>query len=180
LFPDKYAPEFKNLPNSIEIDMEQTQSTTSLDLSNIVSDQDNLDSNIRLTHEIDNELNDICEVSKVGSALQFAPTKTGSGSLSLIAESNGRKTTVNIPVNIKLATGVDAITHNEGRIVITENRVNIYGLSGMEFLICSANGNTVSGFRAEGEESHIVLSLPAGVYILRSIDNSRTVKFLIK
>lgn len=180
LFPDKYAPEFKNLPNSIEIDMEQTQSATSLDLSNIVSDQDNLDSNIRLTHEIDNELNDICEVTKVGSTLQFAPTKTGSGSLSLIAESNGRKTTVNIPVNIKLATGVDAITHNEGRIVITENRVNIYGLSGMEFLICSANGNTVSGFRAEGEESHIVLSLPAGVYILRSIDNSRTVKFLIK
>ena len=183
VFPDKYAPQFKGLSSfTLEYDPENdSEFDQKILLDGLVSDADNIDANIHVSAETDAALSAVCDITAKGLELTFKAKGQGNGSLTLLAESNGRVSSINIPVVVKSNTsGISDAEMAAGSITVSDYKAHLYGLDGHEFVVYSLDGRAVSAFRAEGEECHVALMLPAGTYVLSSVDGSRSMKFILR
>ena len=98
VFPDKYAPQFKGLSSfTLEYDPENdSEFDQKILLDGLVSDADNIDANIHVSAETDAALSAVCDITAKGLELTFKAKGQGNGSLTLLAESNGRVSSINI------------------------------------------------------------------------------------
>ncbi|MGM9859332.1 MAG: DUF5074 domain-containing protein, partial [Muribaculaceae bacterium] len=177
IFPDKYAPEFGTLPTNIHVNMDVATPYT-LDLSG-VSDEDGIDACIALSVD-DSDISSIADVVCSGRTIQISHKGiVGEGTLSINAESNGKITTVDIPVQIGKSTGVnDAIA--TGVISFSDNRLHLCGLSGKQFVIYNVAGAAVGAFDVESDDVTVTLALVPGAYIVASTDGTRRIKINIQ
>ena len=177
IFPDKYAPEFGDMPESIFVNVDVAEPYT-LDLSG-VSDADGIDACIALSVD-DSDLSSIADVVCNGHTVTISHKGViGDGTLSINAESNGKISTVDIPVQIGKSTGVnDAIA--AGVISFSENRLHLIGLCGKQFVIYNVAGNEVGAFDVESEDVTVSLALVPGAYIVASTDGTRRIKINIQ
>ena len=190
IFPDKYAPEFGEMPELRFTP--DNNAPVEIDLSEIVTDRDNHDVNIKVerifpeksetaaAHEAGNTLDDIAEVTLESKKLTVVPraNAVGKATLTLKAESNGRVSTIDIPVINDTSTGVDLTDAGNGTISIVDRRITASGMNGAHFTVYDMAGVAVSAFTADSDRTSVVLTVPAGVYILTAGD--RTFKFSVK
>lgn len=177
IFPDKYAPEFGDIePIDIRYIEGQTPEAKTIDLTDLVTDRDNIAANIRLS--IVSEESDIYEASLDGKTLTVTakPGQFGMESITLKAESNGVVTTVDIPVNIELISGVDNAYTDNGIITVSGHTVRILNMEGTDFMVYDMNGRAVSAFSANSNDARVRLTVPDGIYIICSADGKRKVK----
>ncbi len=188
IFPDKYAPEFGEMPELRFTP--DNNAPVEIDLSEIVTDRDNHDVNIKVerifpeksesAREAGNTLDDIAEVTLEGKKLTVVPraNAVGKATLTLKAESNGRVSTIDIPVINDTSTEVDLADAANGTISIVDRRITASGMNGAHFTVYDMAGVAVSAFTADSDRTSVVLTVPAGVYILTAGD--RTFKFSVK
>lgn len=182
VFPDKFAPQFSDIP-SVEITINgNAGAPRAIDLEGCVTDADNIDSNIRLSVYCPAELAEVAEVSLSGRrTLAVTPRGKGRSSFTLVAESNGRTTSVNVPVVvIDTTVGIESAGAVGGNITVTGRRVNVRNLAGTEFTVFDMTGRAVSAFRADSDDATILLAIPAGMYVITDSQGVRTIKFTIR
>lgn len=184
IFPDKYAPEFSNLPD-ISVDLAKADDVCTVDLKEYVSDKDNIDAAIRLSlldaNSAANAVEGIVDAELNDGVLQVKPVAAGHGSLTVKAESNGKTTTISIPYVVEdSASGINDVHGKAATVTVTDNIVTVRGLQGVMFTIYDVAGRTVGAFVADSGCSRFALTLSAGVYVLTSADGSHTLKFAIK
>lgn len=184
IFPDKYAPEFADVPE-ISVDLAKADDVCTIDLKEYVSDKDNLDAAIRLSlvdaNPAANSADGIVDAELRGGVLTVKPVVAGHGSLSVKAESNGKTTTISLPYAVEdSASGINDVNGSAAMVAVTDNVVTVKGLMGVSFAIYDVAGRTVGAFVADSDCSCIALTLSAGVYVLTSADGSHTLKFAIK
>lgn len=189
VFPDKHAPEFGEI-DDIEISIGQNVTDDFvLDLSELVTDKDHNDYNIKISHVAASapvsrgaatSLGDIADVKVDGKTVTITPIKEGKATLSLQAQSNGKTTLVDIPVSIFKTSGVDGVSEIGGTITVTGRRVNVKGMEGCDFFVYDMAGSAVAAFHADSDDVSVVLAVPSGVYVVASADGRRAVKVSIK
>ncbi|MDE6310783.1 MAG: leucine-rich repeat protein [Muribaculaceae bacterium] len=201
IFPDKHAPMFAELP-TIELSLENDAAGYDLDLTDIVSDADNHDFNIRLSllsREIENKSqvislfemtdedsdnerkNAVIDAELDGRTLTLTPLTSGQTSLTLVAESNGKTTQKAIPVTVKSIDSGIASPSSDGSICIVNKTLYIRGHEGETFIINDLSGRARGAFIVSDNEFRIDLALSEGIYLLQS-DKSlgHSFKFIIK
>lgn len=183
VFPDKHAPEFSEIP-AVEIfvngDVNKAVAKT-IDLSDCVTDADNIDSNIRLTLQCSDDLAEVAEVSLTGKrTLTVTPVSKGRSSFTIVAESNGRSASVNVPVVVDSTVGLDNAATVGGNITVVGRRVVLKGLAGVDFTVFDMAGRAVCGFRADSDDATVRLAIPSGAYLLSDSHGSRSIKFVIR
>ncbi len=177
IFPDKYAPEFGEIESvDIRYIEGQTPEAKTIDLTDLVTDRDNIAADIRLS--IISEESDIYEAALNGKTLTVTakPGQFGMESITLKAESNGVVTTVDIPVNIELISGVDNAYTDNGIITVSGHTVRVLNMEGTDFVVYDMSGRAVSAFNANSNDARIRLTVPDGIYIICSADGKRKVK----
>ncbi len=177
IFPDKYAPEFGDIETiDIRYIEGQTPEAKTIDLTDLVTDRDNIAANIRLS--IVSEESGIYEAALNGKTLTVTakPGQFGMESIALKAESNGVVTTVDIPVNIELISGVDNAYTDNGIITVSGHTVRVLNMEGTDFVVYDMSGRAVSAFNANSNDARVRLTVPDGIYIICSADGKRKVK----
>ncbi|MBD5290192.1 MAG: leucine-rich repeat protein [Bacteroides sp.] len=184
IFPDKYAPEFAEIPE-IALNLDLSTESYELDLTDFVTDKDNPDCNIRLSLVetpalFDDEASTTpAEARLEGKKLTVTPKSKGNINFTLLAESNGRVTQTSVPVSVSaIATGLSSL--NAGSVSLTGNRLNIKGHEGETFVIYDMTGASVGGVYVDSDNFSITLSLPYGVYALRGVNDKSNYKFIIR
>lgn len=196
IFPDKYAPALdEEFP---QLTLKRHESETAgkpyeLDLSEWVSDADNIDYNLAYTlpanHIVraDNELslNDanaadapFVKAALNGKKLTLTPMNKGEGDVVLLVASNGRNSEVHIPVKVDIETGVDGVFADNDRVVVKGNRLYIYGCEGREFTVAGMDGTVYARFIADSPEFVAQFDIRCGVYVLAG--KGISVKFVVK
>lgn len=179
IFPDKYDAEI-SLEN-ISINVKDTALV--LDLSESVTDEDNIDSNIRISIEDPQtsmfkapEENVCAELSLEGKNLTVSPKFQGSRYFTLVAESNGKKSSKTLEIKVDdIGTGMSSIEESEsGTISCNGNEIIFRGFEGVSFDMFAMNGTKM--LTMEVDDNHFVArtNLPAGVYMLRGSNGLST------
>ncbi|MDE5972619.1 MAG: leucine-rich repeat protein, partial [Muribaculaceae bacterium] len=183
VFPDKHAPEFSEI-SSVEIIVNGNGNDVvaqTIDLSGCVTDADNIDSNIRLALQCPDDLAEVAEVSLSDNrTLTVTPVRKGRSSFTLVAESNGRSASVNVPVVVDSTVGLDNAVTVGGNITVVGRRVILKGLAGVDFTVFDMAGRAVCGFRADSDDATIRLAIPSGAYLLSDSHGARSIKFVIR
>lgn len=183
VFPDKYAPEFGEI-KALELYVSPENNAGALpgeEFDINVTDADNIDANITVTLQSTPELEAIADVTLLDRHISVMPKAKGESSLTLVAESNGRTTTVNVPVQVlEKPEGVEAVSADGGVITVRGNRVNVRGMMGAAFTVYDMSGREVSAFEANSDDTTVMLAIPAGTYVLRETTGVRTLKFVLK
>lgn len=166
IFPDKYDAEI----NLEDIDMDLSEEVASFDLSKLVTDKDNHNSNISISLTDSSMLHEqeeapVAYVTLEGKQLSIKPNKTGEHNITLVAESNGRVVSKNIKitVNDRINTGLNGIGDVE------EVRYTVYNLSGAEVMSVMSSENDYS----------FCDTLPSGVYVIYG-SNGECIKKIVK
>lgn len=196
IFPDKYAPALdEEFP---QLTLKRHESETAgkpyeFDLSDWVSDPDNIDYNLAYTlpanhiARADNELglNDVdaadapfVKAALNGKKLTLTPMNKGEGDVVLLVASNGRNSEVHIPVKVDIETGVDGVYADNDRVVVKGNRLYIYGCEGREFTVAGMDGTVYARFIADSPEFVAQFDIRSGVYVLAG--KGISVKFVVK
>lgn len=111
VFPDKYAPEFVGVENSIELAVNGLPHV--VNLAGKVTDQDNLSYNITTTlADAGNAAVATTELD--GTTLTVAPVAEGSTKIVLMAESNGVVTEFPITVTVGTSSGINGVGASDG------------------------------------------------------------------
>ncbi len=182
LFPDKYDAEI----SLDEVTAEYTEGIKAIDLSEYVSDRDNIDANIRLTLLDEPALAagieapaTCADVTLEGRTLTVSPKSAGSRQFTLAAESNGRTVskTVNVTVT-DLRTGIKAPKADNGSISCDGRRTYFRNLDSTEFSLYGTNGNEITRFIVDSEYYVAEFALTDGIYILRG-SNGMTAKIVL-
>lgn len=176
IFPDKYAPEFNDIP-AVTLDHEDT--AVEINLAEVAHDEDNPDTEITVSWCPTPELEKIARVSRHGDILSLLPVSAGSADLKLRAESNGRETYAFVPVTSSVGAGVDGTGSSMKSISVAAGKIRLRGLDGTIFTVCDTAGAAVLMFRAEGDECTVATTLPAGVYVLSDVNGAHTLKFTL-
>lgn len=183
IFPDKYDVNI----NLDRIDMELEDEPVVVDLTELVSDPDNIDSNIRLSlpdnsSDIPARANTtpVAGVTLEGKTLTVTPVSAGSQSFTLKAQSNGREISKNILVNVKdIQNGIYDVEAPNGSIICDGHRVVIDGFMGKEFTVFNDKGIAVTSFIADTDHYILDFGCHTGIFIIVS-DNSVSAKVMIK
>ncbi|MCM1070503.1 MAG: DUF5074 domain-containing protein [[Clostridium] fimetarium] len=184
IFPDKYEAEI--LLDDLSIAL--ADGAMEIDLAELVTDRDNIDSNIRVSL-LDSEaaLNDeaaetpaLCaDAALDGRKLTIVPYSKGSRQLSLAAESNGRVVSKTININVTdQTTGIDGAATTSGAISCDGRRVTFRGLDSAEFALYDANGREMARFDVDGDYYVAEFGFAGGVYILKG-SNGSTAKIVL-
>ncbi len=180
IMPDKYDPEL----SLGAINIESVDRNLEIDLSEYLSDADNIDANIRV------ELADADEDAEVstylanytldGRQLYVNPKAQGSEPLNFVIESNGKRIMASIPVSVG-TTGVDLTLGNAaGKIFTSGQDIILEGYAGFDFSISDMQGCVVGSYHAENVKETIATGLPGGIYILSGVKgNDRCIRKII-
>ncbi|MCH5221299.1 MAG: DUF5074 domain-containing protein [Muribaculaceae bacterium] len=180
IFPDKYAAEI----NVEDIKLEIGDDDFVLDLSDYVTDADNIDSNIRIyiddvaSQSLSNE---IADITLEGRTLSVSPVAVGTTTFTLSAESNGRITSKAIEVAVTdISTGFDSVNGgNNGNILCNGKRITVVGLNGAEFTLYDINGRRLLSFVADSDTFVAQPDCAPGIYLLKG-NNGMNAKIAIK
>ncbi|MDE7179579.1 MAG: DUF5074 domain-containing protein [Muribaculaceae bacterium] len=182
IFPDKY---------DVVIDLEEIAVNTTdgekvLDLSEIISDRDNIDNNIKISlldtpiMLDDNNDEPSAEVSLTGKQLKVIPHSIGSHFFTLAAESNGRMISKTVEVKVSdVSTGINDVTSESKSITCDGQRIYISGFNGKSFTVYDVAGRMVNSFRVDAERYVFDFGGHQGIYILKS-DSNFSSKVIIK
>lgn len=178
LFPDKHTAVI-DLEN-INIDLSEGDKT--IDLSELVTDRDNIDANIRLSLAeqpavFETETNDEphAAVSLEGKTLTVSPRSNGTHYFTLVAESNGRPVSKTVAVNVSdQSVGIDGTAVSNGSVNCDGRRVFIKGFSGRTFRIYDMSGRLMDSFVADGETCVFDFGSHRGVFLISGADNFST------
>lgn len=184
IFPDKYDVEI----NLDEINLKSIGEYEDIDLTEFISDPDNIDRNIKIVAE---EVEEVPEArsAEVNNGLSFemVGAKTlrikcndmAMHQLKLTAESNGRQVSRIIPVSYSVNTGISSILGMTTSIEVSGNKIMLTGYEGHCFDIYSLDGTNISRFKAESNNFNYTLNKAPGIYILKS-DSGKASKIIIK
>lgn len=188
IFPDKYAPEFSDLPE-VSVDLAKDGDIFTIDLKDYVTDKDNIDAAIRLSIvggdavAADNTVSDksLVNATLENGVLTITPLIAGHGNLNVKAESNGKTTTVSIPYAVEdSASGIHNVDGAAGTLSVCDNIVTVKNMAGTTFAVYDMAGRVVGAFVAESDCVRVALTLPSGVYVIASTNGSHTLKFSIQ
>lgn len=175
IFPDKYAPEFVNVGESVSID--KADAAYTIDLTDKVTDKDNLVYNITTTLEDAGDAT-VAVATFENGTLKIAPVAEGTTYVKLSAESNGVVTEKEIAVKVTDKTsGISEVAGSQG-IYAQGGQLVINGYEGWRFMLYDMGGKLIKQFTAT--TNHVVAPAAAGngVYILKgwTADRAVTVK----
>lgn len=188
IFPDKYAPEFRDFPE-VSVDLAKDGDIFTIDLKDYVTDKDNIDAAIRLSIvggdavAADNTVSDkrLVNATLENGVLTITPLIAGHGNLNVKAESNGKTTTVSIPYAVEdSASGIHNVDGAAGTLSVCDNIVTVKNMAGTTFAVYDMAGRVVGAFVAESDCARVALTLPSGVYVVASTSGSHTLKFSIQ
>lgn len=188
IFPDKYAPEFSDLPE-VSVDLAKDGDIFTIDLKDYVTDKDNIDAAIRLSIVVgdavaaDNTVSDkrLVNATLENGVLTITPLIAGHGNLNVKAESNGKTTTVSIPYAVEdSASGIHNADGAAGTLSVCDNIVTVKNMAGTTFAVYDMAGRVVGAFVADSDCARVALTLPSGVYVVASTNGSHTLKFSIQ
>lgn len=188
IFPDKYAPEFSDLPE-VSVDLAKDGDIFTIDLKDYVTDKDNIDAAIRLSIvggdavAADNTVSDkrLVNATLENGVLTITPLIAGHGNLNVKAESNGKTTTVSIPYAVEdSASGIHNVDGAAGTLSVCDNIVTVKNMAGTTFAVYDMAGRVVGAFVADSDCARVALTLPSGVYVVASTNGSHTLKFSIQ
>lgn len=188
IFPDKYAPEFSDLPE-VSVDLAKDGDIFTIDLKDYVTDKDNIDAAIRLSIvggdavAADNTVSDkrLVNATLENGVLTITPLIAGHGNLNVKAESNGKTTTVSIPYAVEdSASGIHNVDGAAGTLSVCDNIVTVKNMAGTTFAVYDIAGRVVGAFVADSDCARVALTLPSGVYVVASTNGSHTLKFSIQ
>ncbi len=178
IFPDKYDA----IIDLEAIHMDIADGDKVIDLAEIVSDADNIDSNIKLslveqpaglTQETGND--DHATVSLAGKTLTISPISAGTHFFTLAAESNGRTVSKTVSVNVSDSmSGIDNATSDSGSVTCDGQRIIIKGFSGETFHIHDIAGRLIDSFPVDSENYVFDFGNHSGVYVISSDSNFST------
>ncbi len=161
-----------------------------VDLTEAVSDKDNIDRNIRLSLEDPEEAEEqeeplsplakaprageCAEVSLLGKTLTISPKSSGSRYFTLAAESNGKKVSKTMRVNVKDVNSGIAGTEPDGTGTIEcDGRDIVFrGFAGKTFEMFTLSGAKVLTIDVDEEIYVARTSVAAGVYVLHGADGA--------
>lgn len=188
IFPDKYAPEFSNLPE-VSVDLAKDGDIFTIDLKDYVTDKDNIDAAIRLSIvggdavAADNTVSNkrLVNATLENGVLTITPLIAGHGNLNVKAESNGKTTTVSIPYAVEdSASGIHNVDGAAGTLSVCDNIVTVKNMAGTIFAVYDMAGRVVGAFVAESDCARVALTLPSGVYVIAATSGNHTLKFSIQ
>lgn len=188
IFPDKYAPEFRDFPE-VSVDLAKDGDIFTIDLKDYVTDKDNIDAAIRLSIvggdavAADNTVSDkrLVNATLENGVLTITPLIAGHGNLNVKAESNGKTTTVSIPYAVEdSASGIHNVDGAAGTLSVCDNIVTVKNMAGTTFAVYDMAGRVVGAFVADSDCARVALTLPSGVYVVAATSGSHTLKFSIK
>jgi len=174
IFPDKY---------DVNIDIETININVNdgeevIDLTELVSDADNIDSNIKLSliEQPENaEQEAHASVSLDGRKLTITPISAGTHFFTLAAESNGRTVSKTVTVNVEdLTSAIDNIDTTDSSVMCDGHRVVIKGFSGETFNIYDIAGRLITSFLVDSENYVFDFGNHSGVYVISSSRNFST------
>lgn len=186
IFPDKHNPEFTGL-NGVML----TNNAMEINLYEHVTDKDN---NI---HSVNFSLISKTEpaasqrraseqapfsYSLQDGVLTITPTpgvKKGNGTISLVAESNGKTVNYNLPVALDVESGIDGI-RTLPSISYQYGLLRVKGLDGNQIDVYDVNGCHVAGFTANSDDMQRNLDLQHGIYIIKADNTNITTKIMVR
>lgn len=176
ILPDKHDVEF-----SLEdISIKEGEEDLVIDLSEAVTDKDNIDSNIRLsiqepvsTLSRAPETEDCAEIKLEGKTLTVSPKVAGNKSFVLAAESNGRMNTKKVNVSVDVSTGIAGLDADSAKSVVCNGSDIIFsGFDGETFEFYSLVGDKVLVINVDESQYVARTALPSGVYVLHGSDGT--------
>ncbi|MDE6541335.1 MAG: DUF5074 domain-containing protein, partial [Muribaculaceae bacterium] len=178
IFPDKHDASI----NVDDITMSVSDDDLTLDLTELVTDADNIDANIKLSLidtpaavNDDNTTSAHAAVSLEGRKLTVSPVSAGTHYFTLAAESNGRTVSKTVAVNVrKTATGIDDIQGEGNSISCDGQRILISGFNGHNFSIYDVAGRKVASFDVDADKYVFDFGSHNGIYIVSSDTNIST------
>lgn len=177
--PDKYVPEIAAIDPIVINTNESTEYSTEIE----VTDRDNLDCEIALSLGEDvvaaSTIDEIVTPTLVGNVLTLEALSDGTANLVINAESNGRVSTISVPVTVSsVQSGIEDVNVGKGVISVLERIVYVSNMDGEMVHIYDMSGREVSSFLAEGDSYAVRLSVPAGMYVISA--NGHSFKTVIR
>lgn len=162
MFPDRMAPQV-TLENEIRLDETETLSVL---LSDVLSDEDNMDAAIVATVVSGNE--GVVRASVNYPHLTIQAVANGSTTVHLTATSNGKSTTKEIDLRVGVADGIHSSGIEAGvkaYPVPARDYVNIDAPAGSDILILDLSGRTVRSWVQSDMTQRVALdALTPGIY----------------
>lgn len=170
IFPDKH-----DAVIALEdIVMDVSDDAKVFDISELVSDADNVDANIKvsLVDEpsmlADDASNNVCaDVVLNDDKLVISPISAGKHSFTLAAESNGRVVSKTISVKVGDASaGIEAVSGGSQSVVCDGHRLIINGFDGSDFEIFDVAGRKAAAFHVDSDAYIFDFGAHRGVYLV--------------
>ncbi len=182
IFPDKH----EAIINLDDITFDINDGVKEIDLSELVSDEDNIDANIKLsivdTPELFADFTDNTGIATVvleGKKLTVTPNQPGVQMFTLTAESNGRVTSKTLPVKITdVGSGIDAI-NSAASIACDGRRIYVKGLNGDTVHIYDLAGSLIDSFPVDSDKYILDFGTHKGIYVITT-DSQICTKVVIK
>lgn len=166
-FADKYAPEF----DVTALGSVAAGETVTYRLTDIVSDADNQDAAIEVKAESTGSI----KANIAEGYLYVEGTSEGEGSLTLVANSNGRKAQTTIQYQ---TTGVTDVETLPMEVNVQNGVIEVRSASAGMVQVCDAQGRIVAAAQVDAYRTHRVAEgLTAGVYVVRC--NRHNVKVIV-
>ena len=159
---DRYEPEFSN----IDAVVVKPNESYIIDLSNYVTDKDDINYNIR--YSLDNVASSTAEVSLSGSSLTInAKESTEEFTITLSAESRGVVVAKDVTVKIDKESGVEGVLALPS-IKVQGNILVATGLAGNVCRIYDLAGRELKSFMITSDNFTSQIGLSEGVYIIKA------------
>lgn len=186
IFPDKHEVVFHESLN--EVNLTSGGAPVTYDLSELITDADNIDSNIRVwieepsqqAYTIRKEVPaKAANVSLIGKTLTIKPLAEGTHNFTLFASSNGKVASMNVPVSVSTVTGINSIYGNQCSIKCDGQRLIVNGYAGVDFTVCNVNGVALTRFTADSDNYVFDFGGHNGIFII-SGSNGVATKVIIR
>ncbi len=184
IFPDKHDP----VINLGDITLDKSDPDRVIDLTDYITDADNVDSNIRLSlvsfpapMAMAPEEGAVAEVSLDGRMLTISPKDAGSHQFTLAAESNGRTVSKTVTLNVgDIANGIDQVATGARAVWCDGHRLYINGCAGEDFGIFDVAGRQIATLSVDTDSYVFDFGRHTGVFIVTSADSGLTTKVILR
>ncbi len=178
VFPDKHNAviDFDN----IDIDLSEGEKV--IELTEFVTDPDNIDANIKFSLVEQSALisrapeqDTPASVALEGKKLTVTPQAAGKHFFTLAAESNGRTVSKTVAVNVSdTITGINSQTVKNGTITCDGRRIFINGFEGQNFRIYDVTGRELNSFFVDSDAYVFDFGNHGGIYVVSNGDTLNT------
>lgn len=186
IFPDKYDPEFTELDG-----VSLSGNTLEINLYDHIDDKDN---NIHAVNfSLATRVEPTAKPSKEAAQAPFSYTlqdgiltitptpgvMTGNGTIPLIAESNGKTVSYDLPVALDVQSGIEGI----GIIPSIGYRfglLHVKGLADDQINVFDINGRHLADFKVTSDDMQRNMDLQPGIYIIKANNANITEKIIVR